>query len=73
MRIGKLYKLVKIIRMVRLMKVAQQGKFLKQISKYFEVSEDMEKILFLLVVFIMIGHFISCIWILIADMSCELT
>lgn len=29
----------------------------------------MEKILFLLVVFLMISHFISCIWLLIADMS----
>ena len=33
------------------------------------MSEDVEKILFLLLVFLMISHFIGCIWILIADMS----
>jgi len=71
-RIGKLYKLVKITRLVRLIKVIkQQGKIFDRLNDIFKIGEGFERLLFSLLLFLMLCHFMACVWVFTADMSVD--
>ena len=69
-RIGKLYKLVKITRLVRLFKVIkQQGKIMSKFNAIFKISESVERLVFFIMIFTMLCHFMSSFWIFTGKLS----
>lgn len=67
-RVGKLYKLIKITRLVRLLKVIkQQQKIMKKLNKMFNLGRGIEKLTFIVLIFLMVCHLMACIWIFIAE------
>lgn len=56
--------------MLRLFKIfKQQGKIFQHLTEFLKVGEGFERFVFSLLIFIMISHFIACLWILTADVS----
>ena len=69
-RIGKLYKLVKITRLVRLVKlIKHQGQLFDRLNDLFKVGQGVERLAFSAILFIMLCHFMACIWIFVADLN----
>ena len=69
-RFGKLYKLVKITRMVRLLKVVKsQGKVFSNLTDMFKLGEGFERFMSQFMIFLMMSHFIACLWIMTADLG----
>ena len=71
-RIGKLYKLVKITRLVRLVKlIKHQGQLFDRLNDLFKVGQGVERLAFSAILFIMLCHFMACIWIFVADLNSD--
>jgi hypothetical protein len=72
-RIGKLYKLVKITRLMRLVRLLKliktKGKVFDRLNDMFKIGEGVERLIFVLMVFIMICHFMACFWIFTAELA----
>lgn len=62
-RFGKFYRLIKITKLVRLIKIV---KVKNQLSKYLtdilKISFGVERILLMLVTFLVLSHIAACIW-----------
>lgn len=66
-RIGKFYKIIRMTKMVRLLKIAKvRNKLVKNFSEVLKIGVGFERLLFLMVIFIVLIHVISCLWIFIA-------
>lgn len=66
-RIGKLYKIIRMTKMVRLLKIAKvRNKLVKDISELLRIGVGFERLLFLMVIFILLLHIIACFWVFIA-------
>ena len=69
-RIGKLYKLVKITRLFRVLKLFKsKGKLFRQLNSFFSLGEGFERLVFTLLIFLMLSHFMACFWIFTAQLS----
>lgn len=66
-RIGKFYKIIRMTKMVRLLKIAKvRNKLVKNLSEVLRIGVGFERLLFLMVIFLVMIHVIACFWIFIA-------
>ena len=66
-RIGKLYKIIRMAKMIRLLKIAKvRNKLVKDLSDILRISVGVERLLFLLIIFLLLVHIIACFWVFIA-------
>ena len=66
-RVGRLYKLVKLTRLFRMLKVVKQkNKLLGYINEFLKIGFGFERLLFFLIVFLILCHLASCLWIIMA-------
>lgn len=66
-RIGKFYKIIRMTKMVRLLKIAKiRNKLVKNLTEALKISVGFERLLFLMVIFVVLLHVIGCLWIFIA-------
>lgn len=66
-RIGKLYKIIRMTKMVRLLKIAKvRNKLVKDVSELLRIGVGFERLLFLLIIFLLLVHIIACFWVFIA-------
>ncbi len=62
-RIGKMYKLVKMTRLVRMLKIVKErNKLVKYLNEVLKIGIGFERLLFLLLIFLILCHINSCIW-----------
>ena len=62
-RIGKLYKIIRMMKMVRLIKVAKvRNQLVKNLQEILKIQEGIERLIFLMMVFLILVHVISCFW-----------
>lgn len=62
-RIGKLYKIIRMTKMIRLLKIAKvRNKLVKDLSEILRIGIGFERLLFLLVIFLLMVHVIACFW-----------
>ena len=62
-RIGKLYKIIRMTKMVRLLKIAKvRNKLVKNMTEAFKIGVGFERMLFLVLIFILLIHVIACVW-----------
>ena len=67
-RFGRLYKLVKLSRIMRVLKVFKENnKLMKFMLKFLKIGMGMERLLFLFLMFVVVLHVISCLWIIVAQ------
>jgi Ion transport protein len=67
MRIGKVYKIIRMLKMVRLIKIAKvRNQLIKNLQEILKISVGMERLVFLLMLFLLFVHIVACIWIFIA-------
>lgn len=69
-RVGKLWKLIKITRLLRLIKAFHyQEKLITKLKNTFNLGRGLEKFAFFILLFFLICHLMSCLWIFTADIS----
>lgn len=62
-RIGKLAKIVRMIKMVRLLKIAKvRSKLMKNFQQVVEIAAGFERLVFLMLIFLILIHVIACFW-----------
>jgi hypothetical protein len=69
-RIGRMYKLLKLTRLLKMLKlVKERSKILKYINELMKVGVGFERLFFFLVIFFMLSHIVSCLWVLTASIN----
>lgn len=64
-RITRLYKLVKLTRLLRVIKLLKnQAKMVRIFADILKVGPGFERLYFFVLIFFMIAHFITCLWIM---------
>lgn len=62
-RIGKLYKLIRMTRMVRMLKIVKErNKVVKYLNEILKIGVGFERLLFLMLIFIVMQHIAACLW-----------
>ncbi|CDW71411.1 UNKNOWN [Stylonychia lemnae] len=60
-RIGKIYKIVKMTRMVRMLKIVKErNKFVKYLNQALQIGIGFERLIFLLIIFLVMCHVTAC-------------
>lgn len=62
-RIGKMYKLIKMSRMVRMLKIVKErNKLVKYLNEVLKIGIGFERLLFLMLIFLVLCHIAACLW-----------
>ena len=63
-RIGRMYKLIKLTKLLRMLKVVKEkSKLFKFVQEYIKIGTGFERLVFGLLIFVVIIHIVSCLWI----------
>jgi hypothetical protein len=66
-RISKISKIIRMTKMVRLLKIGKvRTKLFKNFSQMTEINAGLERLIFLMIFFVVMVHVIACLWIFIA-------
>ena len=66
-KIGRLYKLIKLTKLLRILKIVKEkSKLLKMVRSVIQVGYGFERLFFFVLIFLLIGHIVSCLWIFVA-------
>jgi hypothetical protein len=69
-RLGRLYRLVKLFKLFRILKIVKdRAKILSYLNEFLKIGLGLERLFFFVIVFMIIIHVISCIWIITAQMA----
>lgn len=67
LKIGKIAKLIKMTRLIRFLKIIKErNKLLKYLHNILHIDAALERLFFFLLVFIIFGHILSCLWLTLA-------
>ena len=62
-RIGKLYKIIRMARMVRMLKIVKErNKLMKHINEILKIGVGFERLMFMMLIFMVLQHIAACIW-----------
>jgi hypothetical protein len=62
-RLGRISKIVRMIKMVRLLKIAKvHSKLMKNFQQVVQIAGGVERLVFLLLIFLILIHVIACLW-----------
>ena len=71
-RVGRLYKLVKLTRLLRILKIMKEkSKLMKYLNDFLKIGHSLERLLFFLIIFFILCHIASCLWLMIASFTDE--
>lgn len=71
-RVGRLYKLVKLTRLLRIMKIMKEkSKLMKYLNDFLKIGHSLERLLFFLIIFMILCHISSCLWLMTASFKDE--
>ena len=71
-RIGRMYKLLKLTRLLKMLKIVKdRTKILKYVNDIVKIGVGFERLFFFLVLFLMISHIVSCLWVLTASIHSD--
>jgi hypothetical protein len=63
-RIGKLYKIIRMTRMVRMLKIVKErNKLVKYLNEILKIGVGFERLLFMMLIFLVLQHVAACIWV----------
>lgn len=69
-RIGRMYKLLKLTRLLKMLKlVKDRSKILKYVNEIMKVGVGFERLFFFIMLFLMMSHIVSCLWVLTATIN----
>ena len=69
-RIGRMYKLIKLTRLLKMLKlVKERSRIFKYINDLMKVGVGFERLFFFLLIFFMLSHIVSCLWVLTASFN----
>lgn len=69
-RLGRLYRLVRMFKLFRILKIVKdRSKILSYLNEFLKIGLGLERLFFFVIVFMIIIHVISCIWIITAQMA----
>lgn len=63
-KVGRLYKLIKLTKLLRVLKIVKEkSKLLKMVREVVKLGYGFERLFFFIIIFLLIGHIVSCLWI----------
>lgn len=66
-RFGRLYKLIKLTRLLRILKVLKEkSNLIKQLNDVLKIGLGFERLFFFLMIFLIMCHLVSCLFIIVA-------
>ena len=66
-RFGRLYKLVKLTRLLRILKIMKEkNKLMKYLNQILKIGLGFERLFFFILIFFLLCHISSCLWIVVA-------
>lgn len=68
-RIAKMIKLTKLLRILKVIK--QRNQLLKYVKEFIKMGYGSERLMLILLIFILIAHIITCLWIFSASFADE--
>lgn len=69
-KIGRLYKLIKLTKLLRVLKIVKErSKLLKYVREVVKLGFGFERLVFMTIIFLLITHIISCLWVFFASFS----
>jgi voltage-gated potassium channel Kch len=73
-RIGRMYKLVKLTRLLKMLRlVKDRSKLLKYVNEVMRIGVGCERLFFFVLLFLLMAHIVSCLWVLSASMEDDKT
>ena len=67
LRISRMYKLLKLTRLLKMVKIIKdRSKILKVVNETIKIGAGFERLFFFIIIFIMMCHIVSCLWVLAA-------
>ena len=71
-RIGRMYKLIKLTKLLRILKIVKErSKLLKYVQELLKIGVGFERLFFFILIFILLCHIVSCLWVFTASFSQE--
>ena len=65
-----MYRLTKMFKLLRILKIIKdRAKILSYLNEYLKIGLGLERLFFFVIVFVIIIHVISCIWVITARMG----
>lgn len=65
LRIGRMYKLIKLTRLLKMLRIVKdRSRLLKYVNEMLKIGAGFERLFFLMFLFIMLSHIVSCLWVL---------
>ena len=62
-RVGKLYKIVRMTRLVKMLRIVKErNKLVKYLNEVLKIGIGFERLLFLMLIFLILCHIACCIW-----------
>jgi hypothetical protein len=62
-RIGKLYKIIRMARMVRMLSIVKErNNMVKYLNEILKIGVGFERLLFMMLIFLVFQHIAACIW-----------
>ena len=66
---GRLYKLVKLTRLLRILKIMKEkSKLLRYLNDFLKLSLGFERLFFFILLFLILMHIGTCLWIIVATL-----
>jgi Trk-type K+ transport system membrane component len=66
-KIGRISKLIKLTKLLRILKIVKEkSKLLKVVRDVVKLGHGFERLVFFVLIFLLVGHIVSCLWIFIA-------
>ena len=71
-RIGRMYKLVKLTRLLKMLKIIKdRSRLLKYANEALKMGAGFERLFFFLFLFLILSHVVSCLWVLVGNITDE--
>ena len=72
-RVARIYKIIKMTRLLRLIKILRERtKLFKYINEIFKIGMNFERLVFFTIIFYIMVHTFTCLWIVLAQISEDL-
>lgn len=64
-RLGRMSKLIKMMRLLRILKIVKErSKLLKYLNEILKIGLGFERLVFFILIFFIMSHFLTCIWVI---------
>ena len=66
-KLGRMYKIIKMTKLLRILKIVKErSKLLKYLNEILKIGLGFERLVFFVMIFFIMAHIITCLWVITA-------